>query len=68
MKRTFSMIGWAVALAGLSSAEPVLLRAQTTAVGEVAADFTVTRFDNGAPLKLSEFAGRVVVLDFFRWW
>jgi len=54
----------------------VLLLASTAAsaagpragAGDVVRDFTVVAHDTGRPLRLSDFAGRIVVLDFFAPW
>ena len=43
-------------------------QAQITKVGQVAWDFELTNRQTGQPLKLSDYAGHVVVLDFFAWW
>ena len=43
-------------------------QAQITKVGQVAWDFELTNRQTGQPLKLSDYAGNVVVLDFFAWW
>jgi thiol-disulfide isomerase/thioredoxin len=42
--------------------------AQIVSVGEVVRDFTVVDRPNGRPLRMSDFAGRIVVLDFFAHW
>ena len=39
-----------------------------TDVGEIAADFTIKNHATGGDLKLSDYAGQIVVLDFFAWW
>ncbi len=39
-----------------------------TEVGEIATDFTIENHSTGGELKLSDYAGQVVVLDFFAWW
>jgi thiol-disulfide isomerase/thioredoxin len=45
-----------------------LLLAQVTPVGGVARNFTLTNHQTGKPVKLTDYAGQVVVLDFFAWW
>jgi thiol-disulfide isomerase/thioredoxin len=39
-----------------------------TDVGEIATDFTIKNHETGGDLKLSDYAGQIVVLDFFAWW
>ena len=51
----------ALALAAPSSA-------QVVPVGSTARDFTVVNHATSAPIRLSDFAGKVVVLDFFAYW
>jgi thiol-disulfide isomerase/thioredoxin len=41
---------------------------QATLVGGIASNFTVTNRATGLPLKLSDFAGKILVLDFFAYW
>jgi thiol-disulfide isomerase/thioredoxin len=41
---------------------------QTTPVGGTARPFTVTNLENGQPIQMSDFAGKVLVLDFFAYW
>ena len=43
-------------------------QAQPVKVGEVSDDFEITNRETGEPLKLSDYEGHVVVLDFFAWW
>ena len=43
-------------------------QAQPVKVGEVSDDFEITNRETGEPLKLSDYDGHVVVLDFFAWW
>ena len=43
-------------------------QAQSVKVGEVAEDFEITNRETGDPLKLSDYDGHIVVLDFFAWW
>ena len=40
-------------------------QAQPVKVGEVSDDFEITNRETGEPLKLSDYEGHVVVLDFF---
>jgi subtilisin-like proprotein convertase family protein/thiol-disulfide isomerase/thioredoxin len=42
--------------------------AQITEVGGIARDFTVSNRATGDPIHLADFAGNVVVLDFFAYW
>ena len=37
-------------------------------VGEIAANFTITNHANGQPLRLSDYAGSVILLDYFAYW
>ena len=41
---------------------------QTVSLGEVVRDFSVVDRATGRPLRLSDFAGRIIVLDFFAQW
>ena len=43
-------------------------QAQPVKVGEVSDEFEITNRETGEPLKLSDYDGHVVVLDFFAWW
>ena len=43
-------------------------QAQSVKVGEVAEGFEITNLETGDPLKLSDYDGHIVVLDFFAWW
>ena len=43
-------------------------QAQVAKVGQVAEDFEITNRETGEPLRLSDFEGHVIVLDFFAWW
>ncbi len=42
--------------------------AQVVRVGEVSRDFELTNRSDQSPLKLSNYEGHVIVLDFFAWW
>ncbi|MCX6866660.1 MAG: choice-of-anchor D domain-containing protein, partial [Verrucomicrobia bacterium] len=42
--------------------------AQVTPVGGIARNFTLTNRANGQALNLTDFAGKVIVLDFFAYW
>ena len=44
------------------------IRLDATDVGEIATDFTIKNHSTGEDLKLSDYAGQIVVLDFFAWW
>ena len=39
-----------------------------TKVGEIAKNFTLKRNGGGNHIKLSDYEGKIVVLDFFAWW
>ena len=41
---------------------------QVAKVGQAAEDFEITNRETGEPLRLSDYEGHVVVLDFFAWW
>ena len=41
---------------------------QAAGVGDIAQDFTITNRKTGQPLSLSDYSGKVVVLDFFAYW
>ena len=43
-------------------------QAQVAKVGDTAEDFEITNRETGEPLRLSDYEGHVVVLDFFAWW
>lgn len=45
-----------------------IARAQKVPVGGITRDFTLVNHATGAPLKLSDYAGKVIVLDFFAYW
>ena len=45
-----------------------LVQAQVAKVGDTAEDFEITNRETGEPLRLSDYEGHVVVLDFFAWW
>jgi uncharacterized membrane protein/thiol-disulfide isomerase/thioredoxin len=55
---------WLVAL--LLSAVPAW--SQTTPVGGTARQFTVTNLETRQPIQMTDFAGKVLVLDFFAYW
>ena len=42
--------------------------AQVVRVGEVSRDFELTNRIDQSPIKLSDYEGHVIVLDFFAWW
>ena len=42
--------------------------AQVAKVGDTAEDFEITNRETGEALRLSDYEGHVVVLDFFAWW
>ena len=56
-----AVIGLSALLAG-----PGAVRATT--VGGTATNFTVTNRATGQPIKLTDFAGKILVLDFFAYW
>lgn len=39
-----------------------------TAVGGIASDFTIKNLKTGQPLKLSDYAGHIILLDFWAYW
>jgi len=42
--------------------------AQLTDVGEIARNFTIPNHETGQLLSLADYAGSIIVLDFFAWW
>lgn len=56
-----AVIGLTALLAGPGTA-------QVTPVGGIARNFTLTNRATGQPLNLTDFAGKVLVLDFFAYW
>ncbi len=54
------VIGLTALLAGSSTA--------STPVGGIASNFTLTNRATGQPLNLTDFAGKILVLDFFAYW
>ncbi len=69
-----SRVGWSrdllVALAGLlvAALTTVPVRAQITPVGGIARNFTLAERGTGRPVQLYDFAGSIVVIDFFAYW
>ena len=61
-----ALVKWCIALIGIIGF--CFVRLGATGVGEVATDFTIKNHSTGGDLKLSDYAGQVVVLDFFAWW
>ena len=39
-----------------------------TKVGDVAKNFTLKRNGGGKHIRLSDYEGQIIVLDFFAWW
>lgn len=66
MKQFYRPLAWIFVLAGVIFPSAVL--AQYRGVGEIAQDFSVENYLTGGTYRLSDFAGSVVVLDFFRYW
>ena len=64
----FSDVLYSFALGASLLLGQVLGQAQITRVGDVAWDFEITNRETGEPLRLSDYKGHVVVLDFFAWW
>ena len=44
------------------------LGASPYAVGDIISDFSLVRRDDGKPMSRSDFAGKIVFLDWFAWW
>ena len=42
--------------------------AQYAQVGDLAPDFNVPRYRSNESIRLTDFSGSIVVIDFFRWW
>jgi hypothetical protein len=59
--RTLASVVFAISLASAASS-------QTVAVGGNETNFTVFNHATGAPIRLSDFAGKIVVLDYFAYW
>ena len=46
----------------------VSARAQQYSVGQVVTNFSLINRANGQPVQLTDFVGKIVVLDWFAWW
>ena len=57
-----------LAIGGCLLLGQALGQAQVAKVGDAAEDFEITNRETGEPLRLSDYEGHVVVLDFFAWW
>jgi len=57
---------WLLGISLSGSALP--LHAATYQVGEIVQDFTLTDRATRQPMKLSDFEGKIVFLDWFAWW
>lgn len=57
----------ALALTAVVPARPAAA-ATLYRVGDTVEDFSLVNRATGQPMRLSEFAGRIVVLDWFAWW
>ena len=44
------------------------VQAQLYRVGQVVEEFTLTNRATGEPIRLSDFAGKIVFLEWFAWW
>jgi sugar lactone lactonase YvrE/thiol-disulfide isomerase/thioredoxin len=58
----------ALAFAAAGRAQTIPVGGTATPVGGVESSFTLVNNATGAPLQLTDFAGKVVVLDFFAYW
>jgi len=58
----------ALAFAAAGRAQTIPVGGTTTPVGGTESNFTVVNNATGAPLQLSNLAGKIVVLDFFAYW
>ena len=47
---------------------PVAVCAQPTSTGEIAREFSVVGFDDGKVIRMSDFDGQILILDFFAYW
>lgn len=54
-------------LFGLIASGPVA-QAQRYNPGDVAEDFTLINRASGTPLKLSDYAGKIIFMEWFAWW
>ena len=64
MRRALQLIGWALVAASVATTAS----AQRYVVGDIVQDFTLTDRATGQPVKLSDFEGKVVFLEWFAWW
>jgi thiol-disulfide isomerase/thioredoxin len=63
-RRGYSPLVFGLLLASMAASAT----GQVVKVGGIARDFTVVNHATGAPIRLSDFAGKIVVLDFFAHW
>lgn len=61
-------VGHIALVLALALASLPVARAQLVPVGGIARDFTLSNTRTGDALRLSQFAGKIVVLDFFTYW
>ena len=62
------LTGRFVGLFALAMLPPQFASGQSVTVGGLARDFTVVNHATGAPLRLNDYAGKVIVLDFYAYW
>jgi len=66
--RLLTAILVALAFAAAGGAQTLPSGGTVTPVGGTESNFTVVNNATGAPMQLTDFAGKVVVLDFFAYW
>jgi hypothetical protein len=54
-------------LFGLIASGP-LAQAQRYNTGDVVEDFTLINRATGTPLRLSDYSGKIIFLEWFAWW
>src|SRR5262249_17755265 len=53
---------------GIALASPSSAIAKTYRSGDIVEDFALINRDTGQPMRLSDFAGKIVFFDWFAWW
>ena len=62
-------LGWISLGFLLTGVVPTTLFSQSTYVGgDIIEDFTLVNRTTGEPLRLSEFEGKIIFLEWFAWW
>ena len=55
----FALLGWA---------SGSFAQAQRYQPGDIVEDFTLINRATGSPIRLSDYAGKIVFLEWFAWW